>query len=349
MPGGGCEARGRHRQHLQRRPRAASPARASPTPRRPPAPRSSRPTAGASSPPPSPAWRAASRCTRSCSASTASSTSPWPSTTALSRATLGMKNWMGVLGRGRNRLHQDIDRAAAELGALFRPTLTVVDATRVLLANGPQGGSLGDVRKVDAVAAGLDPVALRRVGGDADGPRPAFARLHPRGRAARPRPRRREAGQGARRVKSRPAPGSEGGVAGRSEPDRTAARSVPGATLQTDPVPSDPGQPRHDLTPTRPGRLAGVLPAAVPVPAGAPRGRGRARLPVHGVPPRRPAVGRRHRARRRDAARRAGLGAGDHRADARLRPGVLRLGLPARDAAAARLVAVLAALAAARA
>ena len=82
----------------------------------------------------------------------------------LSRATLGMKNWMGVLGRGRNRLHQDIDRAAAELGALFRPTLTVVDATRVLLANGPQGGSLGDVKKVDAVAAGLDPVALEAWG-----------------------------------------------------------------------------------------------------------------------------------------------------------------------------------------
>lgn len=77
---------------------------------------------------------------------------------SLARATLGMKNWMGVLGRGRNRLHQEIDRAAAELGATFRPTLTVVDATRVLVANGPQGGSLADVRDVEAVAAGLDPV-----------------------------------------------------------------------------------------------------------------------------------------------------------------------------------------------
>ena len=77
---------------------------------------------------------------------------------SLSRATLGMKNWMGVLGRGRNRLHQDIDRSLAELGALFRPTLTVVDATRVLLANGPQGGSLDDVRAIGAVCAGLDPV-----------------------------------------------------------------------------------------------------------------------------------------------------------------------------------------------
>ncbi len=77
---------------------------------------------------------------------------------ALARATLGMKNWFGVLGRGRNRLHQSIDRAVAELGATFRPTLTVVDATRVLAANGPQGGSLGDVRAVGAVAVGTDPV-----------------------------------------------------------------------------------------------------------------------------------------------------------------------------------------------
>jgi uncharacterized protein (DUF362 family) len=29
----------------------------------------------------------------------------------------------------------------------------------VLLANGPQGGSLGDVREVNAVAAGVDPIA----------------------------------------------------------------------------------------------------------------------------------------------------------------------------------------------
>jgi uncharacterized protein (DUF362 family) len=76
----------------------------------------------------------------------------------LSRATVGMKNWFGVLGKGRARLHQDIDRTVAELAATFRPTLTVVDATRVLLGNGPQGGSLDDVRAVGAICAGVDPV-----------------------------------------------------------------------------------------------------------------------------------------------------------------------------------------------
>jgi uncharacterized protein (DUF362 family) len=76
----------------------------------------------------------------------------------LSRATLGMKNWFGVLGKGRARLHQDIDRTITELAATFRPTLTVIDATRVLLGNGPQGGSLDDVRAVGGVCAGVDPV-----------------------------------------------------------------------------------------------------------------------------------------------------------------------------------------------
>lgn len=91
----------------------------------------------------------------------------------LSRATLGMKNWFGVLGPGRNRLHQSIHRAIAELAATFKPTLTVVDATRVLVANGPQGGSLGDVREVDAVAAGTDPVLCDAWGGVQLGLRPA--------------------------------------------------------------------------------------------------------------------------------------------------------------------------------
>jgi len=79
---------------------------------------------------------------------------------SLAHATLGMKNWFGVIGAGRPRLHQGIHRAIAELGAAFRPTLTVVDATRILVANGPQGGSLEDVRRMDVVAAGTDPVAL---------------------------------------------------------------------------------------------------------------------------------------------------------------------------------------------
>lgn len=92
---------------------------------------------------------------------------------SLSRATLGMKNWFGVLGKGRNRLHQGIDRSIAELAATFRPTLTIIDATRVLLGNGPQGGSLDDVKAVGAVCAGVDPVLLDAWGAVQLGLKPA--------------------------------------------------------------------------------------------------------------------------------------------------------------------------------
>ncbi len=78
---------------------------------------------------------------------------------SLSRGTLGMKNWFGAIVGRRNSLHQRIDQVCAELGAAFRPTLTVIDATRVLTAGGPTGGSLDLVRAEDAVAVATDPVA----------------------------------------------------------------------------------------------------------------------------------------------------------------------------------------------
>jgi uncharacterized protein (DUF362 family) len=79
---------------------------------------------------------------------------------SLTRATLGMKNWYGILGGQRDLLHQRIDDSVAELAALMRPTLTVMDATRILVRNGPTGGSLADVKRTDTVAVSLDPVAV---------------------------------------------------------------------------------------------------------------------------------------------------------------------------------------------
>ncbi len=78
---------------------------------------------------------------------------------SLSRLTCGMKNHMGLIGSSRGRLHQEIHAAVVDLAAAFRPTLTVVDATRVMMRNGPTGGRLEDVAAVNAVAAGTDPVA----------------------------------------------------------------------------------------------------------------------------------------------------------------------------------------------
>lgn len=52
---------------------------------------------------------------------------------SLTRCTVGMKNLYGILGGRRNRLHQEIDQCIVDLAAFVRPTLTVVDATRVLV------------------------------------------------------------------------------------------------------------------------------------------------------------------------------------------------------------------------
>jgi uncharacterized protein (DUF362 family) len=79
---------------------------------------------------------------------------------SLSKCTIAMKNWYGVLGGRRNRLHQDIDTSIADLATAVRPTLTVTDATRVLFRNGPTGGNLTDVSVENTIIAGLDEVAL---------------------------------------------------------------------------------------------------------------------------------------------------------------------------------------------
>lgn len=78
----------------------------------------------------------------------------------LSKVTLGMKNWMGIMGGNRGQIHQKLNDALVDLATVVKPTLTVIDATRILTAHGPQGGNLADVKRLDLVAAGTDPVAM---------------------------------------------------------------------------------------------------------------------------------------------------------------------------------------------
>jgi len=79
---------------------------------------------------------------------------------SLTGASLGMKNWYGILGGERQRLHQRIHESLADLADFMRPTLTLIDAYRVLLRNGPGGGNPADVALKKTVLAGTDPVAL---------------------------------------------------------------------------------------------------------------------------------------------------------------------------------------------
>jgi uncharacterized protein (DUF362 family) len=76
------------------------------------------------------------------------------------RLSLGMKNIMGLVGGRRERLHVgDLHQHIADLNTVLRAHLTIIDATRLLTANGPSGGNLQDVRILNRVAASADPVA----------------------------------------------------------------------------------------------------------------------------------------------------------------------------------------------
>jgi uncharacterized protein (DUF362 family) len=82
----------------------------------------------------------------------------------LAKFTAAMKNWYGVLGGRRNRLHQNIDTSIADLATFMRPTLVVMDAWRVLMRNGPQGGNIDDAKDMHTVIASVDQVAADAFG-----------------------------------------------------------------------------------------------------------------------------------------------------------------------------------------
>lgn len=82
----------------------------------------------------------------------------------LSGLTMGLKNWYGILGGRREALHQNISESIADLAAFMTPTFTVLDAYRILTANGPQGGNLDDVIEKKTIAASTDQIAVDAFG-----------------------------------------------------------------------------------------------------------------------------------------------------------------------------------------
>jgi uncharacterized protein (DUF362 family) len=79
---------------------------------------------------------------------------------SLAKLTAGLKNFFGLVDTGRRGLHVGLADSIVGLAAIARPTLTIVDATRVLLRNGPVGGNLADVKRLDTIAVSVDPVAV---------------------------------------------------------------------------------------------------------------------------------------------------------------------------------------------
>ncbi len=77
----------------------------------------------------------------------------------LTGLSLAVKNIMGVMGGNRGKIHGIIAPALADINAVLKSHLVVIDATRILTAHGPQGGDLRDVRILNKVIASTDIVA----------------------------------------------------------------------------------------------------------------------------------------------------------------------------------------------
>ena len=78
----------------------------------------------------------------------------------ISGVTLGFKNIMGLLGGDRGNLHTHFMTKIVDVNHAVKPALTIVDAYRILLRNGPSGGNLADTEEKKTVIAGTDRVAV---------------------------------------------------------------------------------------------------------------------------------------------------------------------------------------------
>jgi uncharacterized protein (DUF362 family) len=84
----------------------------------------------------------------------------------LASVTLALKNMMGVMGGNRGQIHFRLPECLVDINRKIPTHLAVIDATRILLRNGPSGGNLADVKPVDKVIASADVVAADVVAAD---------------------------------------------------------------------------------------------------------------------------------------------------------------------------------------
>lgn len=78
--------------------------------------------------------------------------------------TMAMKNMLGIAGANRAVLHKRIHEAVVDLNRVVKSHLTILDATRILVRNGPQGGDPKDAERRDTIIVGTDIVAVDAVG-----------------------------------------------------------------------------------------------------------------------------------------------------------------------------------------
>jgi uncharacterized protein (DUF362 family) len=82
------------------------------------------------------------------------------------RVALGMANLLGLVGGdvADPAWAQRMDAELAVLVAVVRPELTILDATNVVVRNGPLGGGDCDLARHDTLLVGRDPVAVEAAG-----------------------------------------------------------------------------------------------------------------------------------------------------------------------------------------
>lgn len=82
---------------------------------------------------------------------------------SLAGVTLGLKNMMGVMGGNRGQIHYRLSECLTDIHRRLTVSLTVIDAGRVLLRNGPSGGNIADVKAFGKAFASGDVVAADAV------------------------------------------------------------------------------------------------------------------------------------------------------------------------------------------
>lgn len=76
---------------------------------------------------------------------------------------LGIKGLMGLIwDRESFHTQYNINQALADLATVIKPQLTILDATKALASGGP--GGPGEIRKLNLIIAGTDPVAVDSYG-----------------------------------------------------------------------------------------------------------------------------------------------------------------------------------------
>jgi uncharacterized protein (DUF362 family) len=83
---------------------------------------------------------------------------------SLCKLTMAMKNLMGIMGGNRGAIHNHFPVKITDINTVVKPQLIILDAIRVLLRNGPQGGNLADVAEKNTIIAGTNAIPVDAFG-----------------------------------------------------------------------------------------------------------------------------------------------------------------------------------------